>query len=195
MAKFGLALFLAALSLRLVVLGRNALALRDLRSGTSSAGASPASVSPPNLSVQLSVVALGLLAALAFIFWLYRVCRNWATQGKPRFSPTWAVLAWLVPPFVLWRPAQIMVDLFADRPGMRKIDDADAWLIAVWWIAGVIGLFGRVGLRFWEVSSLADRLNWHYVALGVYGLLGLSAAAGLVLVSQLTARHDVGARS
>ncbi len=193
LARFGLAVFLVAVVLSSVTIGRNIVALRDLRA-EGAGSADPAAVSPPNLTLLLAVVAGGLLAGVVFILWLHRVYRNWATQGKPRYSPSWAVLAFFVPPFNLWRPVRIMVDLFADRPGMKKIDNADAWLIAVWWITGLGGVLGRFGLRYWDVSSLADRLNWHYAALGTHALVGLSIVAALILITQLTARHDVDAR-
>ena len=137
-----------------------------------------------------AVPILGVAAGVASVHWLHRVWGNWATQGKPRHGQHWVVLAWLVPPLNLWRPAGIVRDMFADRPGMRATDGSAVWVIALWWIPGVVAVAGTVLLlvRGDWFSSTTNAAGWLLV---IHLLLALSAAAGLWLISELTDRHEV----
>ena len=53
-------------------------------------------------------------AAIAFLAWLNRASNNLATLGVAgqRFSPGWAVGWWFVPIFWLWRPYQVVKEVW-----------------------------------------------------------------------------------
>ena len=137
-----------------------------------------------------SVPILGVVAGLASVHWLHRVWGNWATQGKPRHDEHWVVLAWFVPLLNLWRPAGIVRDMFADRPGMRTTDGSAVWVIALWWIPGVLGVAGTV-LLLLRGDWFPSTTNADGQLLVTHLLLAISAAAGLWLISELTDRHEV----
>ncbi|MGH1489194.1 MAG: DUF4328 domain-containing protein [Acidimicrobiales bacterium] len=194
LAKLSLLGFLVAIVVRLIAL------IGDISTLQNEAEATLTDAIPLDSQPGLSLLArwglgvLGVVAAASFMAWLHRVRDNWATQGRPRFSARWSVLMWFVPGFNLWRPPQFMVDLYAERPGMRRIADADAWLIAVWWVGALTGTFGHLAQRIWAATDNADQLNWHYLAVGTYTLLGVSTMAAFAMVRTLTARHDVRSR-
>lgn len=198
-ARVALATYLVAIVFRLATIGRDLVVSQPRPAGA-----------VETVSEWL-LIALGLFAGVAFIFWLRRVWNNWATQGKPRYSSAWVLLAWFVPPLNLWRPAEIVADLFADRPGLRRIHRDDARLIALWWLGGLFGVAGRLYLSLRpSAESAVGAVSAStgggapgglfgpvdgYQAAVVYLLLALSAVAGLRLVTELTRRHDVAAAS
>lgn len=178
-ARFVVAAYLVTIVFRLTTIGRNLLATE------------PHPVGAVERVSEWLFITLGVLAGTSFVSWLRRVWTNWATQGKPRYSNTWVLLAWFVPPLNLWRPAEIVADMFADRPGLRRIHRDDARLIALWWFGGLLGVAGRLILSLRPPGPFAPVDG--YPAAVVYLLLALSATAGLRLVSELTRRHDVAA--
>jgi hypothetical protein len=198
MVGLGLVGLLVAIGARMVALAADIAALRN---GTADQGTGSVPLDTAvNLAwaARIGLAVFGAITAVAFVAWLRRARENWATQGRPRFRAHWAILMWLVPGLNLWRPPQYVADLFAERPGMRRIASADRWLIALWWIPGVVGVLGQAGLRAWvEVNEAdlaaginsADRNDWHYLAFGTYSLMAISAIGAIFIVNTLTKRH------
>ncbi len=201
LVTLGLLGFLAAVVVRLVALAADIAVLREGTVPDSAVGSIPLDTEATlALVARIGLALFGAIAAVSFVAWLQRARDNWATQGRPRFSAQWTVLMWLVPGVNLWRPAQFVADLFAERPGMRRLANSDAWLIAAWWIPGVIGLFGQVALRLWAAVTQADlaseidatdQNDWHYLAFGAYTLMAISAISAFFIVRALTKRHDI----
>ncbi len=96
-------------------------------------------------------------AGILFLVWLYRVSRNLnALQVRgQRYSPRWAVGWWFVPLFNLWRPLQIVQEVWKGSAALQTGPGAGTWrdepsspLISLWWtllvlplLAGVLSLF------------------------------------------------------
>ena len=86
-----------------------------------------------------------------FIRWLYRAYSNVdaVDPGARRYAHGWAIGGWFVPILTLWRPKQIVNDVWwAGTPEGRP---ADAWpglLLATWWIAfWISNILGQVASR------------------------------------------------
>jgi hypothetical protein len=70
----------------------------------------------PGLVYLAAVVA----TIVIFLMWLHRAYRNLPALGapKPRFSPSGAVWAWFIPILNLWRPYQILREVWqVSNPG------------------------------------------------------------------------------
>ncbi|MGH3112068.1 MAG: DUF4328 domain-containing protein, partial [Gaiellaceae bacterium] len=94
--------------------------------------------------VAIALVQWGLwiLTAVFFIAWLHRAYKNLRPLGVQllRYGPGWAIGAWFVPILNLFRPKQIVNDVWrgsdpklADRVGW--IDGPVPFVFAVWWTA------------------------------------------------------------
>ena len=107
-------------------------------------------------NASVAVFALGLLL---LIVWMRRCYRNLPplAVGDLRFDPAWAVWGWLVPGFNLFRPKQILDDIWRGSHPMAppfssswRVGPASAWSTG-WWatllLGGFLGLtshfFGR----------------------------------------------------
>ena len=72
-----------------------------------------------------------LLGAIAFITWMYRAYWNVGVlePGGRRFDHGWAIGAWFVPFLALWRPKQIINDIW------RAEDTHAGFAIGtIWWL-------------------------------------------------------------
>ena len=93
---------------------------------------------------------------MVFIRWLHRAYRNVdAVDPAERHHGTgWAIGGWFVPVLTLWRPKQIVNDVWrAGTPPAHPEDRSPGVLLALWWLAFWIGnILGQVAARI----GLAD---------------------------------------
>lgn len=111
-------------------------------------------------------------SAIAFLMWQHRVSTNLRRIGVhgQRFSPTWAIVWWFVPIMHLFRPYQVMSEIW--RGSTATIQET--WnnapvpgVLGVWWglhlIGGFFGIFGWVLTDDFDLptraSTIADMLS------------------------------------
>lgn len=88
---------------------------------------------------------LGVLTGIAFVSWVWVATANARNAGaRVRHAPGWALGGWLVPFLSLWRPKQMIDDLWrASAPGtppgvdLRVVQKPLA--VTLWWAAFLIG--------------------------------------------------------
>jgi serine/threonine-protein kinase len=93
-----------------------------------------------------------LVTAGLWLAWFRRAYLNLPAVGarRLRFRPWWAVGAWLLPVFSLFRPKQLLNDIWrASDPGLPP-DQAATWrgrpvaeLLGWWWLAFVVSVLVR----------------------------------------------------
>ena len=93
-----------------------------------------------------------LVTAGLWLAWFRRAYLNLPALGarRLRFRPWWAVGAWLVPVFSLFRPKQVLNDIWrASDPGLPPEQD-DTWrrrpvaeLLGWWWLSFLASVFVR----------------------------------------------------
>lgn len=91
------------------------------------------------LRTTIAVLAflVGAVAVVSFFFWLRRAVRNAQKLGlvRQRFDGGWAVGGWFVPVLNLWRPKQVINDVWSGSgAGTRSLVD---W----WWTAYIVGIY------------------------------------------------------
>ena len=103
----------------------------------------------------VQILGLGVTGAV-FIAWTRRVYRNLAPLGTSRrFRPGWAIGGWFVPVLNLWRPKQILNDVWRgtehgeDHAGVST--DTNLTLLNAWWATLIISRV--VG---WGLTGSAD---------------------------------------
>ena len=145
------------------------------------------------------------LCGAFFIVWTHRMYSNVRPLGAAglRFKTGWAIAGWLVPPFALWRPKQILNDAWraSDRalPADARREEwgggPTPFLITAWWVLWVVGaLAERFALNFADSSVESARTT---LAIRVGGGVCLAAAALLAVwvVGALTRRQRERARA
>jgi hypothetical protein len=131
-----------------------------------------------------------LITAGLWLAWFRRAYLNLPALGarRLRFRPWWAVGAWLLPVFSLFRPKQVMNDIWRASDPDLPADQADSWrrrpvaeLLGWWWLAFLASVLVR-SITTEAVHGAADLM-----------LLGLlperfdrfQASAGMQVVADL----------
>lgn len=133
------------------------------------------------LKASLVAQAMATVAGVLLPWWTFRAYSNLPALGaQPRFAGRWPVLGYLVPPWSLVRPVQILAELWQPaRPTERGWARA---VVAAWW-----GLnLGTLGLT---VASVARWIppHWQGVSTAALVLVPLAtSAATLFLVMRIT---------
>lgn len=143
-----------------------------------------------------------LFALVPFLGWMRRASENLAPLGAAgqRFSPGWAVGAWFVPIINLFRPYQIMAEIWrGSRPEIDP-ENPDAWtkfpasrLLGFWWAGWLLsGWIFTFAIRlFWSGDAEIDDLITAAQANIAGDLISLAALVLLViLLRRITANQD-----
>ena len=145
------------------------------------------------------VYALSFIAAaIAFLLWIRRASENLAPLGADgqRFSPGWAVGAWFVPIIWLFRPYQVMAEIWrGSRP-----ENSDGWtdfpasrLLGFWWAGWLVsGWIFTIAVRaLWPGDAEIDDLITAGFANIAGDLISLAALILLViLLRRITANQE-----
>ncbi|MCE2465949.1 MAG: DUF4328 domain-containing protein [Dehalococcoidia bacterium] len=139
-------------------------------------------------------IASIVIAGAAFIFWMHRAYRNLEPlMGRfQEHSPWWVIFGWIIPIISLFRPYQLMKEIYRDSsPGLPYRGDTTP-LLPFWWalwlVGGWIGTFaGNLMFRGETARDLimADRF---YVVTDALALAALVFA--LVLVHRITSNQQ-----
>ena len=145
-----------------------------------------------------------LLCAVTFVIWTRRAYRNLPAIGAAqRFKPGWAVGAWFVPVLNLWRPKQIVNDIWrtgdpqAPRvlPASRYTDQRVPLTITCWWVLFIAGNLVVRLLLTTRVDTLADERLFTERDLAGSGVDVVTLLLALVVVRSLTRRQQARARA
>jgi hypothetical protein len=103
----------------------------------------------------LYIVAL-VASGIAFFAWLWRVVDNIPSLGggQPSISPLGAIGWWFVPGANLFKPYQIVADVWR-RLGSTS-DDRRTRFVVAWWVAWVGGTLAGWLLGWIEPTTIAD---------------------------------------
>jgi hypothetical protein len=149
---------------------------------------------------DVATLAAYVLTALFFLAWLHRARWNLDSFGNHdvRHSPGWAIGAWFVPILGLWRPKQIVDDIWhggAPSPDQRRVPVFVHW----WW-----GLFlcssviDRISTRVADGTVAGEQRSTLYALLGsavtvIDGLLALRLIAAITRNQHKRAAEDAPA--
>jgi hypothetical protein len=138
--------------------------------------------------------ALGYLAcAIFFIRWLRAAYRNIdvLSPGVRRYGHGWAIGAWFVPVLNLWRPKQILNDVWRGSGTPTDYGRPPVLLLA-WWLSFIVGdVFGRFAMRSALEGDTIEQLrtaDFWYVVSDVWDIA--NALMAVSVVGYLTRRLD-----
>jgi hypothetical protein len=150
-------------------------------------------------TVYLLTLCSFVLCAVFFISWTYRAYKNGFALGarSPRFGAGWAVGGWFVPIMWLWRPKQIVDDIWrtsdpGDPPTVRSVDWRNRSvpvLVSAWWGFFVVSAFvDRISARTSTATVESDRTSTSWALVG--SVLTIAAAVlAIWVVTRLTNRQ------
>ena len=152
-----------------------------------------------------------LVTAGLWLAWFRRAYLNLPALGarRLRFRPWWAVGAWLLPVFSLFRPKQVLNDVWRASDPDLPADQADTWrrrpvaeLLGWWWLAFLASVLVRSitteavhgAADFMLLGLLPERLDRFQASAGMQVVADLltvvCALLALRVVRRTTARQD-----
>jgi Domain of unknown function (DUF4328) len=150
--------------------------------------------------------ALYALCAVVFVAWTYRAYRNLRPLGAhgQRFRSGWAIGCWLVPVLALWRPKQVVNDIWrgsdselpADAPPGAWRDARPPSLLAWWWGTWLVSLGADrfAAASAGDAGSVADVRTHAWLLLGAQVLNAAAACLAAGAVESITDRQRERAR-
>ncbi|MGH3080325.1 MAG: DUF4328 domain-containing protein [Gaiellaceae bacterium] len=154
--------------------------------------------------VAFSQLAVYAFAAIFFIRWLHRAYANIVPLGAqyPRYSTGTAIWSWFVPILNLWRPKQVINDVWRASDPEAPVDQGDTWqqkdpplLYGVWWTAWVLlTLAYNADFRIYLRAETLDELQFSSLFTVVTdGASVLAALLAIAVVHRTTDRHEARA--
>jgi Domain of unknown function (DUF4328) len=143
---------------------------------------------------MIGIFQVGVLiaGAIAFIRWLHGAYKNVdvVARAERRYGHGWAIGAWFVPILNLWRPKQIVNDVW--RAGGRDTQDAEpGWLLLIWWTLFLASsVADRAAGRLYRGESLDDLRGGTIAIMVSDGLDVIGAILAIVIVRAATDRLD-----
>ena len=168
----------------------------------------PAVVDPANPPDEMrqSVIAwaqigVGLLLLAAFLLWIYQAHANLPALGAKylKHSPPWAVGWFFIPIFNLFRPVQVMEEIWKagdpdtiDKDGLAWVGTPMSALVVFWWVLFLVGMvWWRIALHYaGEATTTSALCNADWLSMIDDGLTAVSAAMTLALVWMTTRRQE-----
>jgi hypothetical protein len=155
--------------------------------------------------IRIVQLAAFTVSAVMFLIWLRRAYQNLKPLGvEPRYSPSWAVAAFVVPIVNLFLPFQILQEVWrASDPetiavsGAKPVtafieDSSKSLLVVVWWGLWLLTIINLVVAYRWHVSwqILNEEIiaSWLIIMLSL--LLILNSIVTIGLVKKITNRQD-----
>lgn len=146
----------------------------------------------------LNVLVIGIQAATvsAFLFWIYRAHSNLPALGAENldYSPGWAVGYFFIPILNLFRPYQVMSEIWrGSNPALYsttigKILRSSSSLVGWWWGMFLIMSYlnNVVSLRFTRhINTDEDFINACYFSAFSYLVISLAATITIKLVRNI----------
>ncbi len=142
--------------------------------------------------VGLTSLGCYVVTAVGFLMWFYRVHRNLPALGATNldYSPGWAVGSFFVPFLNLFRPYQVMSEVWKhSRVGPESGATA---LVGLWWGAWIInGVAGQVSFRLGlNAESLGDLIASTWMDLGLCLISPIAALLAINVVRTITRMQD-----
>jgi hypothetical protein len=134
-------------------------------------------------------------AAVVFIVWLHRAYKNVdaVAPEERRYKTGWAIGGWFVPFLNLWRPKQIVNDVW--RAGAQPSDvegREPGGLLLTWWLLWIAtGVAGQIGTRIYLSEDTAEEIRGGTIAYLVSDSIDLvTAILAIVVVRAATGRLE-----
>ena len=125
---------------------------------------------------------------MTFCVWIYRAHGNLTALGATnlRFSPAWAVGWYFVPIMNLFRPYQVMKELWEESDPRAELTLVKwwwgLWIVGGFVSAGIASLFSEQDLSEWLVNDWRD--------IGADVILIVAALLAVLIVRRIVARQD-----
>ena len=141
-----------------------------------------------------------LATTIVFLLWIYRASQNLHSLGAlgQRFSPGWAVGWWFVPIMNLFRPYQVVKEVWKVSDPELALDTTREWtttraspLLAWWWASWLVSnVLGNAAFRaFFRSDSTEELISADQVSLAADAATLVAVVLAIIVVRRITKRQ------
>lgn len=153
-------------------------------------------------AIGVFYLLLYLITALFFCLWIYRAHKNLPSlnAGDLKYTPGWAVGGFFVPIWNLFRPYQVMQEIWkASDPSVNTYDKL-AWkqapasyFVRFWWALWIIEHFiGRFGFRLaFYSNTIEELLTLSWMTLIASSIDILAALLAIIVIQSIAKRQQI----
>lgn len=153
-------------------------------------------------AIGFMVLVAAIALVVAFSMWVHRASKNLRALNAAgqRFSPGWAVGWWFVPIMNLFKPYQVVREIWRGSDPSVTQQDRQAWqnapltaMLGWWWAIWIVSSILDSILVVSLVSNdlTAEQLiTWNYWSLVADALIIVAAALAFMLVRAITANQE-----
>lgn len=206
-AKVAIALIGAVIVAALVSLWADALQLDLVNRAIGGERVTLAEAQASDDRVGITAIAytvVTLLSAITFLLWYSRAYRNIIALGvrRPRYGTRWAVAYWFIPIVNLFRPKQVMNDIWrgsdpelpADANGWanRDVSPLLHWWWAVWLLSAFVSNIAiRASFDADPFAPMPDEIRREAIAYVLADVVDVIAGVlAILVIRKLTARQQ-----
>lgn len=153
-------------------------------------------VSNDQRHTMIAYIYLGILVitAIVFIFWFRRAYRNLDLSGRAntQHADNWAVGCWFVPFLNLYRPFEIMKEIWikTQQSIPNLLNTKSSQIIGIWWVTWLVSsIIANIGNRFISQSSIEDYITSVKVQI-VSDVLEVVALVLIITIVKQTSRME-----
>lgn len=148
--------------------------------------------------IAMTELGVGVVVAIAFLMWTRATTKRLIELGVDdmRYAPKWSVWGFVIPILNLFRPHQVIGELWKASEIAPGPDDpwrarATPLIVHVWWAALLVeGIVGRVLVQSGrQMDTIDEVLRFATMAMVASALGVVSAALAFQLVSVIDARR------
>ncbi len=142
-----------------------------------------------------------IATVIAFSMWIHRASANLPPLGSfgQRFSPGWAVGWWFVPIMSLFRPYQVVKEIWKGSGSFETTEAASNWtlaeaspVLAWWWAVWLVSNFlGNVAFRsVFRGDAPEDLITADRIGLAADATTLAAAVLAIIVVRKIANRQD-----
>ena len=147
--------------------------------------------------VGLSFLAVFITFFITYLVWKYRVYKNLypLESQQIRFSPAGAVGWYFCPILQIWRPCQVMNDIWlgSNPGGIGNIPRAASGFVLLWWIAWLTdGIISQVSFRMMPKEDATIKALIDSTWLNVYAnIAGIASLLLTIVIIWLVSKRQI----
>lgn len=148
-------------------------------------------------NLDWAAIGLQLPASVLFLIWMYRARRNLVPlrAGGLVYSPFWAVAGWFIPIMHLFRPFQVMREIWrASEPAGDPRQPMD-WkttpgsaLLGWWW---AMALFSEFSAYFFIFATFRSFASGDYMRAAVWDVAGEAFSLAAIILEALVVERVI----
>lgn len=150
--------------------------------------------------IHVGVLLSTITCCIIFLLWFKREYHNLHTiNPKLKYKEAWAIWSWFIPVINLWRPYQIMKEIYihATTTEKKEIHPEEEEIITtpiidLWWLLWIASnVLSQVNNRLPETTIIIDLKSAHILSILTFGILIIDAMLLIKIINKINSKTRI----